>query len=207
MKQFKIRCSAIGKIMCNAKVKGELSQGAKTYLQEWYTGEHKEIHCRQVDKGHYVEQDLIDFMASQLGYGLCDKNIIPNEDDFFITNGCDVLLDGVIVDVKACWDIKSLHKHAIAPIDCDYNWQLLGYMHLYKRTKGIVFHGLMNTPADINYGVEVSYEHLPTKERWTAHYVNYDIALIKEVEGKVIKCREYLVEYDYLVKSRLGRIN
>ena len=36
MKEFKIRCSAIGKIMTNPRSKTEtLSKTTKTYLEEW----------------------------------------------------------------------------------------------------------------------------------------------------------------------------
>ena len=64
---FKIRCSQIGKIMSNAKVKGELSQTCKTYLNEWFANDNEQIHSKYIDKGNAVENDLIDFKAEGAG--------------------------------------------------------------------------------------------------------------------------------------------
>jgi len=102
MRLFKIRCSAIGQIMSNAKVKGELSAGCKTYLENWYANDNEEIHSKYFDKGNMVEIECIDLMASVLDKGLAFKNDEHKEDEYF-TGTCDVQLDDTIVDVKSVW--------------------------------------------------------------------------------------------------------
>jgi hypothetical protein len=71
---FKIHCSQIGKIMGASKPAGNLSVTCKTFLKEWYANEYEEIHSKYIDKGNQVENELIDFMAIQLGYGMAEKN-------------------------------------------------------------------------------------------------------------------------------------
>lgn len=205
MENFRIRCSAIGKIMSNAKVKGELSQTCKTYLHEWYANDKEQIQSKYMDKGVEVENDLIDFMADVLGFGLAEKNTVRLHEDW-IEGECDVNLPNCIVDVKASWNKTTLHKQVIDGIDKDYEWQLIGYCYLYKKPKGILFFGLMNTP-ETDYSPEVIFEDLPVNERWIAYEVNPTQEQFDAIKERVMKCREYLNEYDKLIKSKLGVIH
>ena len=70
MNLFKIRCSAIGKIMANAKKEGERSAGCITYLKEWYAeqmfGDREEIRSKYMDKGNFCENEAIDICAPRL---------------------------------------------------------------------------------------------------------------------------------------------
>ena len=204
MENFRIRCSAIGKIMGNAKVKGELSQTCKTYLHEWYANDKEQIHSKYMDKGIEVENDLIDFMADVLGFGLAQKNTVRLFNEY-IEGECDVDLPSCVIDVKASWNKTTLHKQALDGIDKDYEWQLIGYCDLYKKPKGILFFGLMNTP-ETDYSSEVIFEDLPVNERWVAYEVNPTQEDFEAIYNRVIKCREYLTEYDKLIKSKLGTI-
>ena len=204
-KLFKIRCSAIGKIMSNAKVKGELSQTCKTFLAEWYANDNEDIHSKYIDKGNAVESDLIDFMAQELDYGIAEK-CMQSASNEFMTGSCDVITHDAIVDVKASWGRKTLHQQAIDGLDKDYEFQLQGYMELYGRKNAILFFGLMNTP-ETNWSAEVVYEDMPSNERWLAYHINYNPDVIKSIEERVMQCRAYLVEYDVLIKSKLGKIN
>lgn len=199
---FKIRCSQIGKIMGNAKVKGELSQTCKTYLHEWYANDKEQIHSKYMDKGNEVENDLIDFMAEVLGYGLAEKNTVRLHENW-IEGECDVNLPDCIVDVKASWNKTTLHKQVLEGMDSDYRWQLIGYCHLYRKPKGILFFGLMNTP-ETDWAPEVIFEDLPPNERWIAYEVIPTKEDFEAIYDRVIKCREYLTEYDMLIKSKLG---
>jgi len=207
MKKFKIHCSQIGKIMGNAKVKGELSAGCKTFLKEWYADEKEQIWSKYLQKGNMVEGDCIDFMASVLGFGIASKNQYePIEDEWFIGQ-CDVILSNLIVDVKSVWNRKTLQEAIIDPLDSDYEWQGRGYMHLYNKENFILFYGLLDTPAECNYDNEVIYSDMPEVERWVAYQVSHQEELIQQIIDKVERCREWLVEYDALVKSKRGRVN
>ena len=204
-KKFKIRCSQIGQIMSNAKTKGDLSAGCKTYIENWYANDNEEIHSKYFDKGKMVENECIDLMASVLDKGLAYKNDERLEDDYF-TGTCDVQLDDCIVDVKSVWGRKGLHA-ACNGLDKDYEYQLRGYMHLYGKQKAILFYGLLDTPEGCNYGNEVIYSDMPIDERWVAYNVESDSEVIQAIIDKVVKCREYLEEYDLKIKSKLGKIN
>jgi hypothetical protein len=191
--------------MSNAKTKGDLSAGCKTYLENWYANDNEDIYSKYFDKGNVVEQECIDLMAAVLSKGLCLKNDEYLENEYF-SGTCDVQLDDCIVDVKSVWGRKGLHA-ACNGLDKDYEWQLMGYAHLYNRPKAILFYGLLDTPAECNYGNEVIYSDMPIEQRWIAYNVELNQEAIQSVIDKVVKCREYLEEYDLKIKSKLGKIN
>jgi len=183
----------------------ELPETCKTYLHTWYANDKEQIHSKYMDKGIEVENDLINFMADVLGYGMADKNTIRLHDDW-IEGECDVNLPDCVVDVKASWNRTTLHKQVLEGLDKDYEWQLKGYCYLYKKSKGILFFGLMNTP-ETDYSNEVIFEDLPTNERWIAYEVIPIEQDFEAIKDRVIKCREYLADYDKLIKSKMGKIN
>lgn len=207
MRKFKIHCSQIGKIMGNAKVKGELSSGCKTFLKEWYADDREEIFSKYLQKGNMVEGECIDFMANVLGFGVCSKNIDePVEDEYFV-GSCDVITSDAIIDVKSSWNRKTFQESVSDSIDSDYEWQGRGYMHLYNKEEFILFYGLLDTPPECNYDNEVIYSDMPENERWVAYKVLHQEELIQQIIDKVEKCREYLIEYDASIKSKIGRVN
>lgn len=201
---FKIRCSAIGKIMGESKPKGGLSATCITYLKEWYANDQEEISSKYTDKGIMCENDAIDMFANVLGYGMCRKNTVRKENDF-MEGTCDIEVHNVIGDVKCPWDRKSFND-STEQINSDYEWQLIGYCHLYGKEKGILFYALLDTPEEVNYGEEVIYSDQPESERWYAFEVKADTEKVNLIEKKVIQCREWLDEYDKKIKSRIGKV-
>lgn len=191
--------------MGKLKPDGELPQTAKTFLNEWYANDNEQIYSKYMEKGINVENDLIDFMADVLGFGLAEKNRIKLEDEFF-TGECDVDLPSCVIDVKASWNRKTLQSQVIDGLDKDYEAQLKGYCHLYKKDKAILFFGLMNTPEN-NYSEEIVYENMPVNERWIAYSIDADTEFINQVKDRVLLCRAYLEKHDILIKSTLGRLN
>lgn len=182
-----------------------LPQTCKTYLQEWYANDLDIMRSKYTDKGEYVEDDLIDFAIEKLGLGIGEKNRVRVSDEYF-TGECDVDLPGVVIDVKASWDKKTLHEQALNKIDYDYKIQLIVYCHLYNKPKGILFYGLMDTPGEVNYGNEVTYSDMPDNERWIAYEVLANPELIEVIKQRVLLCRAYLIEYDILIKSKMGKL-
>jgi hypothetical protein len=180
-----------------------LPQTCKTYLHEWYANDNDIMRSKYTDKGEYVEDELIDFAAEKLGYGIAEKNRVRLADEFF-TGECDVNLHDAIIDVKASWNKKTLHEQALKGIDYDYKIQLIVYCHLYKKEKGILFFGLMDTPPDVNYGNEILYNELLDNERWIAYEVLANPEIIEALKARVKACRVYLEQYDELIKSKLG---
>lgn len=205
MRNFKIRASALSKIMSNSKKEGELSQTAKTYLMEWYANEDKQIHSKYLEKGVMMELEAIQFAANVLELGVVEKNKINFTNDY-MTGTPDVKEGELIVDCKCPWDRATFQSNVFG-IDKDYEWQLRGYMILTGATRAILFYALMDTDEAINYGEEVTYSDLPDEDRWIAYEVIHD----EETEAKIIErvemCRTWLNEYDQKVKSKLGRIN
>lgn len=191
--------------MGKLKPDGELPQTAKTFLNEWYANDNEQIYSKYMEKGINVENDLIDFMADVLGFGLAEKNRIRLEDEFF-TGECDIDLPSCVIDVKASWNRKTLQQQVLEGLDKDYEAQLKGYCHLYKKDKAILFFGLMNTPEN-NYSEEIVYEDMPVNERWIAYSIDADTEFINQVKERVLLCRAYLEKYDILIKSTLGRLN
>lgn len=176
-----------------------------TYLHEWYANDFEQVSTKYTNKGEMVENDLIDFAISQLGYGVGEKNLEYRSDEF-ITGTCDVVLTDAIMDVKAPWSRETLHKQLLAGLDKDYEWQLQGYCHLWSKPKGILFYGLMDTPPEVNYTNEVIYSDMSANERWFAYNVTHDPSRIQEIIERVKVCRIYLEGYDAMVKSKLGRV-
>jgi hypothetical protein len=203
MKTFKIHCSQIGKIMGSAKKPGKLSETCQTFLKEWYAGDREEIYSKYLNKGNYVEQDNIDFMASVLGYGMLEKNETIFSDEYMIGTP-DVTVPDAVADVKSPWNNKTLHD--ALEMNPDYDWQLRGYMRLVDRPKAILFYGLQNTPPEVNNDFEIMFDHIPENERWHGYTITRDLDIEKSIVEKVIKCREWLEEYDKFVKSRLGKL-
>ncbi len=64
---FKISCSAIGKIMTSPKSKtAVLSETCKTYCKDWVTeqiyGRSKDFTSKQTDKGNKTEFDAVELL-------------------------------------------------------------------------------------------------------------------------------------------------
>lgn len=241
---FKIRCSAIGKIMGRiglteiqekrlseletrandksakpltdlmkaelaqlqvAKANPELPETCKSYLREWYAGDSEELHSKYLDKGIFVESENIDFAAKVLGYGLLDKCNEPNENEYFITDSCDVKIGKTIIEIKSSWNNESLQSVVYKGSDKDYEWQTQGYMNIYNCDNAILFYGLVNTPEEVNYGNEITFDHIPENERWIAFEFKRNDELVNQVIERVKLCREWLKVYDKQFKSRVGQ--
>jgi len=176
-----------------------------TYLKEWYANDHEEIKSKYLDKGISVEDDLIDFAAQQLGYGMAEKNRVRISDEYF-DGECDIDFPDCVVDVKAAWNRKTLHDRVDEGLCMEYEYQLRVYMHLYKKNKGILFTGLMNTP-ETDWAPEIIYDDLPSELRWVGFTVHHDPLIIDAIRERVIMCRKWLTEYDIKMKNKLGKLN
>jgi hypothetical protein len=207
MKEFKIRASQIGKIMGESKPKGQLSSTCITYLKEWYSeqmyGEREEIRSKYFDKGNLCENEAIDIIAERLNLGLAFKNMTFFENDF-ITGTPDILTETMVIDAKCSWDGKTFLDSVTSYVNKDYEWQLVGYMDLTKRTEAKLCYTLLDTPEEANYGIEVVYSNIPIEKRFKAFVIEYSEDKVKSIHDKVKMCREWLIEYDLKVKQCLN---
>ncbi len=218
MNTFKIRCSAIGKIMTNPRTKGELlSQTAKTYIEEQVIqdkyGIKKQFYSRYTDKGILVEDDAIKLVSDILDLGFTWKN----EDHFsndFMTGTPDVNTDTVLLDVKSSWDATTFPFFATEIPTKDYWFQLQGYMELTNKTESLLCYCLVNTPEEmvedevrrahwnanlleesIDLRDEVqkrhNFDHIPDNRRVKVFEVKKDEAVIEAIKERVELCRDY----------------
>jgi hypothetical protein len=206
MKEFKIRASQIGKIMGESKPKGNLSATCITYLKEWYSeqmyGERADIRSKYFDKGNMCENEAIDIIAERLNLGIAFKNVNFYENEY-LTGTPDILTETMVIDAKCSWDGKTFLDSATSEINKDYEWQLIGYMALTKRVEAKLCYTLLDTPEEVNYGIEVIYSNIPIEKRFKAFTIEYSDEKIQSIHDKVIQCREWLNEYDLKVKECL----
>lgn len=218
MTAFKIRCSAIGKIMTNPRTKGELlSQTAKTYIEEEVLrakyGVIKPFYSRYTDKGNLVEGEAIEMASKALEIGLIWKNEEHFTNDF-LTGTPDVNTDTILLDVKSSWDATTFPFFATEIPTKDYYYQLQGYLELTGKTEALLVYCLVNTPIemvedeirrahwnahlleeDLNLRDEILkrhiFDHIPLNRRVKVFKVEKDEQVINEIKDRVELCREY----------------
>lgn len=127
MREFKIRCSAIGQIMTEARSKSEpLSETTKTYLLEWWVGEKygrtKDVSNKYIEKGLAVEEDSITLLS------LTDRAMYLKNEKYYsdehLTGTPDIVTADEVIDIKSAWDIWTFHKSKFGPITKAYWWQV-----------------------------------------------------------------------------------
>jgi len=221
---LKIRCSAIGKIMTNARSKSEvLSKTCKSYLQELAIEEmygiKKEFSSRYTDKGIEVERTSIDLVQDNCDFGFMYKNEEHFENDY-LTGTPDVNTDNILLDVKSSYDATTFPFFAEDIPNKDYYYQLQGYMALCNKRKSVLAYCLVNTPyqivedevrrahwkehlidesEELRADVEArhNFDHIPPEKRIKTFEVRYDKEVIKAIYERIKECRKY---YETLIQ-------
>mgnify|MGYP000859352630 FL=1 len=195
MENILIRCSQIANIMSEPKSKiakenGEISQTAKTYLNQLIF-EHKykrrkDFSNKYIQKGLRTEDDSI-HLLNKLHKRLYTKNTERYEDGK-ITGEPDIITKDLIIDIKSTYDFTTHLKKE--HIENQYFWQLCGYCRLTGRRKGAIAYVLNNTPF---YIIE--------NEFVSRFYKNGQIDLTDQEKAEIALCHtysdEYLTEYGY----------
>ena len=154
----------------------ELPQGLKSYCKQWLK-EHlykrrTEVKSKYIDKGNANEEDGFTLMAVELGLGMVYKNEDYKENDF-MTGTCDLdhAKTDTVFDNKASWSLDTFPMFEDVIPDKDYEWQIQGYMHLWKRSNGIVAYTLTDMPLDL-LRHEIRYEEDDNaKQRKAVNYI------------------------------------
>ena len=214
MNKFKIRCSAIGKIMTNARSKTEtLSKTTKTYLEEWSKEQiynrKKEVFSKYIDKGNAVEVDSLNFIAKELDI----SNLVKNEESFsngFLTGTPDAIVDDAlqhyIIDVKNSWDCFSFPLYFNSVPNKDYYWQAQGYMALTDIDRYKLIYTLMDTPEEliqreyfgdestdlVEFASKYKYSNIDSKYRIKVFEIYRNEQDIRKIYDRVEECRSYL---------------
>lgn len=214
IKEFKIRCSGIGKIM-GVRGLGKTGQSfCEDWLKEQIYGRRKEFSSKHTQKGNDVEDASIEFAAEQLDYGMLFKNEKFFNDDFF-TGTPDVILPDHVIDIKSSWDCFTFPAFDKDIPNKDYFYQLQGYMHLTGVRKAKLIYCLMDTPENIIFsevrsycyknGVEegdneiyeqiykrMTYADIAPKDRIKVFEIDYDPDVIVTIKLRVEECRNYI---------------
>lgn len=221
---LKIRCSAIGKIMTNARSKSEvLSKTCKSYLQELAIEEmygiKKEFSSRYTDKGIEVERESIDLVQDNCDFGFMYKNEEHFENDY-LTGTPDVNTDNILLDVKSSYDATTFPWFEEEIPNKDYYYQLQGYMALCNKRKSVLAYCLVNTPfqivedevrrahwkehlidenEELRADVEArhNFDHIPAEKRIKTFEVRYDKDVVKAIYERIKECRKY---YETLIQ-------
>lgn len=197
LKQFKIRCSAISKIMTNPRSKSEtLSETCKSYLEEWMKeqlyGFERQIQSKYLSKGLEVEALALDYYAEVKGLGFVLQNVDKFENDF-MTGTPDLIINDLVIDMKASWDCFTFPLFD-TDIDKAYWMQLQGYMALTGKRSARLVYTLQNTPEELTYDEVADYSELPSILRVKEFEIEYDPQFIESVNERVLLCREYVSE-------------
>ena len=215
---LKIRCSALGKIMTNARSKSEvLSKTCKSYLQELAIEEmygiKKEFSSRYTDKGIEVERTSIDLVQDNCDFGFMYKNEEHFENDY-LTGTPDVNTDNILLDVKSSYDATTFPWFEEEIPNKDYYYQLQGYMALCNKRKSVLAYCLVNTPyqivedevrrahwkehlidesEELRADVEArhNFDHIPPEKRIKTFEVRYDKDVVKAIYERIKECRKY----------------
>jgi len=216
MKEFKIRCSAIGQVMNNPRAKkdveaGLLSATSKTYCREWVKEQiykrRKNFTNKYTEKGLVVEDNSLDFIAEQLGYGLLVKNEDYFEDDF-LTGTPDVILNDHLIDVKNSWDCFTFPLFMDNIPSKDYYWQAQGYMALTGLSSYKLIYTLMDTPEYLiekefkynnfydkdfeDFVKDYLYSDIDPKQRIKVFEIQRNDEDINAIKERVKQCRNYI---------------
>jgi len=198
MQKFKIRASASGQIMTNARAKKDLfSKTTLTFVEDWLKesiyGHRKEFSSKQTEKGIRLEDEAIDSAISWLDLPFVLKNEDSFEDKYF-TGTPDLILEDEVLDIKCSWDCFTFPLFENEIPTKDYIFQLQVYMELTGKKKARLVYVLLNTPQEINpYGFNADYSTIDTKYRIKTFDLEYDATVISDLKERVEQIREYLL--------------
>jgi len=220
IQEFKIRCSAIGKIMTDPRSKSEpISETTKTYCKQWLTervyDRRIEVTSKQMEKGTTMEGVAIDFAANIVEPGaLWFKNEDHFEDEF-MRGTPDVLTDTHVFDIKCPWSFATFPLFETELPTKDYFWQLQGYMALTGRQSASILYVLTDAPehilldearklsyqrglgGNIDETIEdvrrqLTYPDVTDRLKFKRFDVQRDEEAIEKIRQRVSLCREYI---------------
>jgi hypothetical protein len=214
--EFKIRCSAIGKIMTNPRTKGEgaLSKTCISFLESWVN---EQVYQRRVDfsskqtaKGITVEDEAIIYASGFLNAGLISKNQFKFANEY-MTGEPDLVTDDEVIDIKSSWSHSTFPLYARELPESDYEWQVTGYMALCEKAKGRVVYCLMSMPDAMierearwklgydysqsqydEFAEQFRYDNLGPELRLKEYAIEYDLEKVTAIEKRVLDCRAYI---------------
>ena len=205
---IRIRASALGEIMTDAKEKNEpLSKGAKTVLEkmakEYVYGFNEVITGKYMDKGIIVEDQSIQLYNSVF-FTDYTKNTERKKNDW-VTGECDIFTGSKIIDIKSSWSLATFPATVASGVDKGYEWQLRAYMMLWDVPQAEIAYCMVNTPDElIKYEQEELHfvDHIDEALRVTIVPYKRDAALEDKIKFKVEAAQKYLAEMAERIQAR-----
>lgn len=201
MREFRIRCSSVGKLMTEPKNKSEvLSVGAKTHIRELARaaifGVDREISSKQMEKGILCEQNSID-LYNAVFFTSHKKNAERRTADD-LTGECDIVVPATKgIDIKTSWSIDTFPIVLLDCVDPLYEYQMRGYMKLWDVPEWEVAYCLVDTPDDL-IGYESadahSVSHIAEHLRITTWRITRDLEKEAAMVEKIKHARRYYAE-------------
>ena len=198
---FKCRASAAGKLMTNPRSKSEtLSETTKTYAEEWLKeciyGFPKEIDNKYLKKGIMMEDVAIDKAIEWLDLSFAIKNEQHYADDYF-TGTPDLIVDGVVYDIKNSWSCWTFPLFENEIPTKDYFYQLQIYMYLTGCKKAELIYVLLNTPEElIGYETLHNYDNIDKKYKIKTFKIDFQSEVIEELQNRIINVRDYIKQLE-----------
>lgn len=204
MREFRIRCSSLGKIMTEptaaAKARGEvLSVGAKTHVRELARstifGVERQLSSKVIEKGIRCEEESIALFNSVFFKSLTKNTERRTEGD--LTGECDLLDTDEGIDIKTSWSIDTFPLLVVDCVDPIYEWQARGYMRLFDRPRWRIAYCLVDTPEDlIGFEAEESHivGHIAEELRVTTWVIERDLELEAAMLDRIKHARRYFGE-------------
>lgn len=214
--QFKIRASAVNRIMAKPTGKKIISTGAETYVKEWYAEQvydrRNTFSSKYTEKGNLVEDESLKFISTYLQL----VNPLEKNQDFyenlFMTGTPDAMIDrgkdtSCIVEVKNSWNCFTFPLTDKEVSNKGYFYQCQAYMHLTGIKYAKLIYTLMNTPKELiedeymktdmstdfsQFRKDYEFTDIPFSSRIKIFNIEYDEDVIKEIAQRVEACREYI---------------
>ena len=156
-----IRCSALGQVMTEPKLKfdkeaGNLSETAKTFCKNLYREikykRHQEFSSKYTEKGIAMEEDGLTLLSDvrnkffQKNSERLTNDYVTGEPDAFIGKSIKEAVEGF--DVKCPYTIWTL-PFKDEELNKNYYWQAMGYMWLTGANKWTIAYTLVNAPSSL----------------------------------------------------------
>lgn len=217
MEQIKFRCSKLGDLMTNPKLKadkeaGLLSQTAKTAVKKiWLKnkfGYDEPLLTPAILKGRMLEQTAFELVKEVLGGEtrtayksvLNADNKVCLENDY-IRGTPDIVLqnEDYVEDTKVCQDLGTFSN---AELTDNYEMQLQGYMCLTGKRKARLIYCLIKTPEQFIVSQKTKYYYMFDGDNENPDYIEiskqleHNNNIIEEIP-KELRIKIFTIQYDF----------
>lgn len=213
MKNLKVRCSSLHKLMTNPRGKTEeISATTKTWLKELvkeeFYGYKKQLDTPAITKGIDYEFKSIELL-NDATFNTFKKNE-ERKDNGWLTGEPDIIAISSIEDVKSSWSLETFpafQEDADAAVKkSGYDWQLRGYMMLFNKPQASIRYCMISTPEsllkDWDDRAIHKVDHIDPKDRITTVTIERDKDLEAKMEERYEVANKYYQQYWNELKNK-----